>query len=181
MSYIDHLKNATAAAPFVTAASVTIDMSHVTPRIRTLAKKIVVSRRFDMWSRSKSHILAYSVFKAFAPADTAAMVTTQRLSGYTPSDSFLTEYRELVQADEMMSRLKYTWGRNRTIEEVVDDSVYTLLDRGILHYVDKSLDPRMTELVDSIIKADPEVTNLMCKAIDSKTLAFPVVLTDGEI
>ena len=170
MSYIDHLKSATAAAPFVTAASVTIDMSYVTPRIRTLAKKIV-----------KSHILAYSVFKAFAPADTVAMVTTQRLSGYTPSDSFLTEYRELVQADEMMSRLKYTWGRNRTIEEVVDDSVYTLISRGILHYVDKRLDPRMTELVDSIIKADPEVTNLMCKAIDSKTLAFPVVLTDGEI
>jgi hypothetical protein len=181
MSYIDHLKNATAAAPFVTAASVTIDMSHVTPRIRTLAKKIVVSRRFDMWSRSKSHILAYAVFKAFAPADTAAMVTTQRLSGYTPSDSFLTEYRELVQADEMMSRLKYTWGRNRTIEEVVDDSVYTLIDRGILHYVDKGVAPRMTELVDSILKADPEVTDLMCKAIDSKTLAFPVVLTDGEI
>ena len=181
MSYIDHLKDAAASAPFVTAASVTIDMSHVTPRIRTLAKKIVVSRRFDMWSRSKSHILAYSVFKAFAPAGTLAMVTSQRLSGYTASGSFLTEYRELVRADEMMSRLKYKWGRNRSIDEVVEDSVHTLVERGILHYVDKSLGPRMTELVDSVITADPEVTDLLCKAIDSKTLAFPVVLTDGEI
>ena len=76
MSYIDHLKSAAATAPFVRAASVTIDMSYVSPRIRTLAKKIVASRRFDKWSRSKSQILAYSVFKAFAPADTVAWVST---------------------------------------------------------------------------------------------------------
>ena len=153
MSYIDHLKSAAATAPFVRAASVTIDMSYVSPRIRTLAKKIVASRRFDKWSRSKSQILAYSVFKAFAPADTVAWVTTQQ----------------------------YTWLRKRSVEQCVDDAVTNLTRLGLVRYVRSEMEHSVVALFDRAIAPDPKVTDLLCKAIDSKTLVFSVEISSGEI
>ena len=181
MSYIDHLKNAAATAPFVRAASATIDMSYVSPRIRTLAKKIVASRRFDKWSRSKSHILAYSVFKAFAPADTVAWVTTQHLNNLNPSESLLGEYSELIRADEMLTRLQYTWLRKRSVEQCVDDAVTNLTRLGLVRYVRSELEHSVVALFDRAIAPDPKVTDLLCKAIDSKTLVFSVEISSGEI
>ena len=55
--FVARLNQAKETAPFIRSASVTVDMSYISPRVRTLAKKIVLSRKFDRYARSQSGIL----------------------------------------------------------------------------------------------------------------------------
>lgn len=173
MSIELHASKIFEAAPFIHDVSVTIDMSRVTPRVRTLATKLVASRRFDTYTRSQSGVLALAVFHAIAPKGTAYMINSATLYNVTPSAEQIERYGELVRAANAMSRMgDKNAHRYRPVEEIVEHAVKEFVTTGYVRFLSNAMRPHRDALVTELLAPDPDVTHRMAQYIlnETKTL-----------
>jgi hypothetical protein len=171
------LKQATNIAPFIASASININMAHVTPRVRTLAKKIIASRQLDKYARSQSGILAYAVYLEFAPEGLPVAFHNNLLNS-TMSPDWLSRMADLVRADEALSRMRHMYGRGMTVEEVVERRMRSIEDHGQLPWMTRDVRPQRNELIKEALslgaERDAEITAMMCEPLNSKRLVFTV-------
>ena len=171
------LKQATNVAPFIASASININMAHVTPRVRTLAKKIIASRQLDKYARSQSGMLAYAVYLEFAPEGLPVALHNNLLNPNMSPD-WLSRMEDLVRFDETLSRMKHTYGRGMTVEEVVERRMRSIEEHGQLPWLSKDTRPQRHELVQEALslgaERDAEITAMMCEPLNSKRLVFTV-------
>lgn len=170
MSIELHASKIFEAAPFVQGVSVSIDMSRITPRVRTLAAKLVASRRFDTWTRAQSGVLAFAVFQAVAPKGTAYLTNDATLHHVTPSAEQIERYGELVRASAAMSRMG---DKNahlyRPVEEIVEHAVYEFVTSGYVRFLGKAMRPHRDTLVTELLAPDPDVTRRVTQFILNET------------
>ena len=177
-----YLGRAITLVPFTVDAAVTIDMSRVSQRVRTLAKKIIVSRKFDKWTRSQSGVLAYALYKAYAPKGTPAMETWNHIVNPVITDETLDKYAELVRVDETLHRMRYSYRRHTesTVEQDVENFIYRLRDSGYVAWVSPELKEQredvMRGLLSSSTDAFDEATQAMLEPLNSTELKFHVYL-----
>lgn len=177
--FIARLNQAKGSAHFIRSVSATIDMSCVSPRVRTLAKKIVISRRFDRWSRSQSGILAYAVYKTFAPEKTPAQTHWHYMDNPQITQDWLVRFDELVRTNEALERMKgQYYGSKAPVDECVESALRSLKRYGVMPYVVEELRPQYTALKTEALslgaERDAEVTALMCAPLDDPHAVFTV-------
>ena len=175
---VARLNQAKDSAPFIRSASVTIDMSYISPRVRTLAKKIVRSRKFDRYARSQSGILAYAVYTTFAPEGTPASMHWNYMDNPRMTPDWLARVDELVRTDETIGRMKHSFHSITGVEECVERARRHLEQNGLMPYVMEELYPQraalMTEALSLGAERDAEITAIMYEPLDSKHLVFNV-------
>ena len=171
------LRQATNIAPFIASASININMAHVSPRVRTLAKKIIASRQLDKYARSQSGILAYAVYLEFAP-EGLPVAFHNNLLNPTMSPDWLYRMADLVRVDESISRMKHTYPRGMTVQEVVERRMRSIEEQGQLPWLTKDVRPQRNELIKEALslgaERDAEITAMMCEPLNSKRLVFTV-------
>ena len=178
--FVARLKQAKETAPFIRSASVTIDMSYISPRVRTLAKKIVLSRKFDRYARSQSGILAYAVYTTFAPEGMPACTHWNYMDNPQMTPDWLARVDELVRTDETLSRMKHNTYRHSTnpVEECVERARRHLEQNGLMPYVMEELRPQRADLMVEALslgaERDAEITAMLYEPLDSKRLVFTV-------
>ena len=171
------LRQATNIAPFIASASININMAHVSPRVRTLAKKVIASRQLDKYARSQSGMLAYAVYLEFAP-EGLPVAFQNNLLNPNMSPDWLYRMADLVRADEALSRMKHTYPRGMTVQEVVERRMRSIEDHGQLPWLTKDVRPQRNELIKEALslgaERDAEITAMMCEPLNSKRLVFTV-------
>ncbi len=175
MSYIDqHARSILKLAPFIQDVSVSIDMSRVTPRVRTLAKRIVASRRFYSCLVAKSHILALAVFRAIAPSGTPYMTNDATLRNVTPSDEQVARYRDLIRTHIAMSRMHNTFAYTYpgSVEDIAERAVYEFTQSGYVRWVCEPLGHQRDEFIDELLAPDPEVTRCLVEHLTNDKKSF---------
>lgn len=180
-----YLGRAINVVPFTVDAAVTIDMSRVSQRVRTLAKKIILSRKFDRYSRSQSGVLAYAIYKAYAPKGTPAMDAWNRIVNPVITDETLDKYADLIRVDATLSRMRNSYRRHNfdmesTVEQEVEGCIYRLRDSGYVAWVESELkeqrDDVMRGLLSSSTDAFDEATQAMLEPLNSTEIKFHVYL-----
>lgn len=178
--FVARLNQAKNTASFIRSASVTIDMSYISPRVRTLAKKIVRSRKFDRYARSQSGILAYAVYTTFAPEGMPACTHWNYMDNPQMTLDWLARVDELVRTDETLSRMKHNTYRHSTnpVEECVERARRHLEQNGLMPYVMEELRPQRAALQEEALslgaERDAEITAMLYEPLDSKRLVFTV-------
>jgi len=178
--FVRRLKQAKETAPFIRSASVTVDMSYISPRVRTLAKKIVLSRKFYRYARSQSGILAYAVYTTFAPEGTPAITCGNYMDNPQMTPNWLARFDELVRTEETLSRMKHNAYRHSTnsVEECVERARGHLEQNGFMPYVMEELRPQHAALQEEALslgaERDAEITAMLYEPLDSKHLVFTV-------
>jgi hypothetical protein len=178
--FVARLNQAKNTAPFIRSASVTIDMSYISPRVRTLAKKIVRSRKFDRYARSQSGILAYAVYTTFAPEGTPASTHWNYMDNPQMTPDWLARVDELVRTDETLSRMRssHMYRGTTPVDECVERTRRSLERNGLMPYVTEELRPQRAALMAEALtlgaERDAEITAMMCEPLDSKRLVFTV-------
>ena len=177
--FVARLKQAKETAPFIRSASVTVDMSYISPRVRTLAKKIVLSRKFDRYARSQSGILAYAVYTTFAPEGMPARTHWNYMDNPQMTPDWRARLDELVRADRTLERMRSpNTYRYLSVDDHVEKAREALGRSGLMPYVSEELHPQradlMTEALSLGAERDAEITAMLYEPLDSKHLVFTV-------
>jgi hypothetical protein len=177
--FVARLNQAKDSAPFLRTASVTVDMSYVSPRVRTLAKKIVRSRCFDRYARSQSGILAYAAYTTFAPEGTPARTHWNYMDNPKMTADWLARVDELVRTHRTIERMRSRHAHiHFSVDEHVERAREALERSGLMPYVSEELRPQRAALMEEALslgaERDAEITAMMCEPLDSKRLVFTV-------
>jgi len=174
MSHIGHHTHSILkVAPFIQGVSVSIDMSRVTPRVRTLAKRIVASRRLASYSVAKSDIVALAVFQAIAPRGTPYMTNNATLHNVTPSDEQVARYRDLIRTHFALSRMNHAFAYpSGSAEDVAERAVYEFTQSGYVRWVCEPLEQQRDEFINELLAPDPEVTRCLVEHLTNDKKSF---------
>ena len=177
--FVARLNQAKDSAPFLRTASVTVDMSYISPRVRTLAKKIVRSRKFDRYARSQSGILAYAVYTTFAPKDTPARTHWNYMDNPQMTPDWLARVDELVRTHRTLERMRNSRAHTFfSVDEYVEKAREALERSGLMPYVMEELRPQRADLMIEALslgaERDAEITAMLYEPLDSKHLVFTV-------
>ena len=175
---VTRLNQAKQCAHFISGVSFTIDMSRVSPRVRTLAKKIVASRRFNKWSRSQSGILAHAVYTAFAPEGTPAVLAYAYGVNWQTSPDWWARIEELYRVDATLDNMRSQYRMHETVEESVARRIAGIKRQSYISWVSDALSDQREALVREALslgaERDAEVTALMCAPLDDPHAVFTV-------
>jgi len=175
---VTRLNQAKQCAHFISDVSFTIDMSRVSPRVRTLAKKIVVSRQFNKWSRSQSGILAHAVYTAFAPEGTPAVLAYAYGVNWQTSPDWWARIEELYRVDATLDNMRSHYRIYETVEESVARRLAGIKTQSYISWVSDALSAQREALVREALslgaERDAEITAMMCEPLDNKRLVFTV-------
>ena len=177
--FVARLNQAKNTASFIRSASVTIDMSYISPRVRVLAKKIVLSRNFDRYARSQSGILAYAVYTTFAPEGMPACTHWNYMDNPQMTPDWLARVDELVRTHRTLERMRNSRAHTFfSVDEYVEKARRHLEQNGLMPYVMEELRPQRAALQEEALslgaERDAEITAMLCEPLDSKRLVFTV-------